>query len=285
MLKSRVEDTNFYCKNSILINEKIYDLSKPKVMGIINCTQDSFFEGSRFTNLTAVIQEVEKQILAGVSIIDVGGNSTRPGAKKSSTEEEIQRTIPAITEIRKEFPEIILSIDTFRGEVAKAAVEAGANIINDISGFSLDAKMLEILKKYPVPYILTHIKGTPETMSNFTDYDNIFKEMCLYFSEKINILKEIGINDIILDPGFGFAKTLEQNYEILNKLEDFSFLNYPLIVGFSRKSMIYKKLNCNAVNALNGTTVLNTIALMKGAKIIRVHDVKEAVEIVKLLNI
>ncbi len=285
MLKSRVEDTNLYSKNSILINEKILDLSKPVVMGIINCTQDSFFEGSRFTNLTAVIQEVEKQVKAGVSIIDIGGNSTRPDAKKSSTEEEIQRTIPAITEIRREFPEIILSIDSFRGKVAKAAIEAGANIINDISGFSMDPEMLSTLKKYPVPYILSHIKGTPETMSNFTHYDNIFKEMCYYFSEKINVLKEIGINDIILDPGFGFAKTLKQNYEILDKLEDFSFLNYPIIVGFSRKSMIYKKLNSTPENALNGTTVLNTIALMKGAKIIRVHDVMEAVEIIKIMEI
>ncbi|MES2589407.1 MAG: dihydropteroate synthase [Bacteroidota bacterium] len=284
MLKSRVEDTTIYSKNSIRVGEKLLDLSKPKVMGIINCTPDSFYKGSRFESLKAVIQEVETQINHGVSIVDIGGNSTRPGSKKCSAEEEILRTIPIIEAIRKEFPELIISIDTFRGKVAKDAIEVGANIINDISGFSMDSEMLETLKRYSVPYILTHIKGNPETMQNFTQYDNIFKEISFYFSEKINVLKQIGIKDILLDPGFGFAKTMEQNYELLNRLEDFTFLNHPIIVGFSRKSMIYKKLNITEEEALNGTTVLNTLALLKGAKIIRVHDVSEATQIIGLLD-
>jgi dihydropteroate synthase len=283
MLNSRVEDTNFYSKNSINIDGKLLSLSVPKVMGIINCSQDSFYEKSRFLNLKAVIQEVEKKIEEGVDIIDIGGNSSRPGSKLSSVEEEISLTAPIIYALKKEFPDLIISIDTFRGEVAEKSIESGANIINDISGFDFDEKMITCLKKYPIPYILMHSKGTFETMHEKQNYSSLFKEISFYFSEKITLLKSIGIKDIILDPGFGFSKTLEENYELLNRLEDFSFLNHPILVGFSRKSMIYKKLNQSPEESLNGTTILNTLAIQKGAKILRVHDVKEAKEIINLL--
>jgi dihydropteroate synthase len=282
MLNSRVEDTNFYSKNSINIGGKLLNLSIPKLMGIINCTSDSFYSKSRFNNLKAVIQEVEKKIFEGVDIIDIGGNSSRPGSKLSSIEDEIKITAPIISALKKEFPNLIISVDTFRGEVAEKAIEAGASIINDISGFDFDTKMIDCLKKYPVPYILMHSKGTFETMHE-QDKKSSFKEICFYFSEKISILKSIGIKDIILDPGFGFSKTFEQNYGLLNRLDDFTFLNHPLLVGFSRKSMIYKKLMLNPEDSLNGTTVLNTLSLQKGAKILRVHDVKEAKEIIKLM--
>jgi dihydropteroate synthase len=268
MSNSRVEDTNFYSKTSIRVGEKLLDLSVPKVMGIINCTSDSFYSKSRFDGLKSVIQEVEKQISEGADMIDLGGNSTRPGSKLCEIEEEIHRTAPFIDAIKKEFPEIIISIDTFRGEVAQAAIEAGASIINDISGFDFDENMLKCIEKYKVPYILTHSLGNFENMHESRNYQNIFKEMSLYFSEKINILKSIGVKDILLDPGFGFSKTMEQNYEILHRLHDFSFLNHPILVGFSRKSMICKKLNLEAE---------------QGAKILRVHDVKAAKEIVDLL--
>lgn len=283
MSNSRVEDTNFYSKNSILVGEKLLDLHVPKIMGIINNTTDSFYEKSKFTSLKAVIQEVEKQILEGADIIDFGGNSTRPGSKLSEITEEINHTAPFIEAIKKEFPQIIVSIDTFRGEVAQAAIEAGASIINDISGFKFNENMLQCVEKYKVPYILTHSIGNFENMHEIRNYQNIFKEIALYFSEKIAILKSVGVKDIILDPGFGFSKTMKQNYEILNRLKDFSFLNHPVLVGFSRKSMIYKKLNVGAEQALNGTTILNTFAVQNGAKILRVHDVKAAKEIVDLL--
>jgi dihydropteroate synthase len=283
MLNSRVEDTNFYSKNSIKLDGKLLNLSVPKVMGIINCSQDSFYEKSRFQNLKAVIQEVEKKIEEGVDIIDIGGNSSRPGSKLSSVEEEISLTAPIIYALKKEFPDLIISIDTFRGEVAEKAIESGANIINDISGFDFDEKMITCLKKYPIPYILMHSKGTFETMHEKQNYSSLFKEISFYFSEKITLLKSIGIKDIILDPGFGFSKTLEENYELLNRLEDFSFLNHPVVVGFSRKSMIYKKLDKTPEESLNGTTILNTLAIQKGVKILRVHDVKEAKEIINLL--
>lgn len=267
------------------IGEKLIDLSTPKVMGIVNCTPDSFYASSQKQHLNAVLQEVEKHLAAGASFIDIGGYSSRPDAKEVSEQEELKRVIPIIAELAKTFPSAILSIDTFRGNVAKQAIEHGAGIINDISGFALDETMFRTLEQYQVPYILMHMRGKPQTMQQQTSYTNLFNEVCYYFSEKINILKQIGLHDIILDPGFGFAKTIEQNYDLLNRLDDLKIVfNQPILAGFSRKSMIYKKLNCTPEEALNGTTVLNSIAIQKGASILRVHDVKEAVEIVKLIT-
>jgi dihydropteroate synthase len=283
MLISRVEDTNFYSKNSIRIGENLLDLSSPKIMGIINCTPDSFYEKSTFANSTDILKQVEKNLIDGASIIDIGGQSSRPGADLVSEAEEIKRTATFISEIKKEFPASIISIDTFRGNVAEQAILSGADIINDISGFNFDNQMIKAIEKYKKPYILTHSKGSVKTMQDLTNYTQIFKEIAYYFSEKISQLKEIGVNDIILDAGFGFAKNLEQNHYLLKNLDAFHFFQLPLLVGISRKSMIYKKLEIEANEALNGTTTLNTLAILKGAKILRVHDVKEANEILKLL--
>jgi dihydropteroate synthase len=253
-------------------------------MGIINCTPDSFYEGSRYETIKGILTQTEKFISEGVDIIDVGGYSTRPGAFNIPLTEEIERTQKAIAAIRKEFPEIIISIDTFRAEVAKEALEAGANLVNDISGGEIDPEIWNIVAKYKCPYILMHMRGTPQNMQEFTTYDSLFKDIASYFSTKINALKKLGIHDVIIDPGFGFSKTLEQNYELLNTLSDLQFLGCPILVGFSRKSMIYKKLGITNNEALNGTTILNTKAILNGAKILRVHDVREAKEVVELLR-
>lgn len=269
---------------TINCNGQLIDLSIPKVMGILNLTPNSFFDGGRYTTDDEIIQKVEKMLKDGTSFIDVGAYSSKPNAEFVSEAEELQRIVPIVNLILKHFPETLLSIDTFRSEVAKACIENGAAIINDISAGNLDEKMLETAAKYNVPYIMMHMKGTPQTMQSMTNYENIVKEMLFYFSEKTALARSFGINDLIVDPGFGFAKTLEQNYEVLQKLELFQMLELPLLAGFSRKSMIYKTLETSAVEALNGTTVLNTLALTKGAKILRVHDVKEAVECVTLFN-
>ncbi|MFN5418311.1 MAG: dihydropteroate synthase [Flavobacteriia bacterium] len=284
MQNSRVEDIKFYSKKTIRIGEKLISIDSPLVMGIINCTPDSFYENSRFNSIEKVLKAVEQQVKDGADIVDLGAYSSRPGAENISEEEECSRIIPVVKAVRKEFPELILSIDTFRGKVAEEGILSGANIINDIGAFELDKNMIDVLKKYKLPYILMHSKGNPQTMQNETNYDSLFKEICYFFSSKINQLKSNGIHDIILDPGFGFAKTIEQNYELLNRFADFGFLNYPILAGISRKSMIYKKLNSRAEEALNGTTILNTKAILNGASIIRVHDVKEAKEILNLLK-
>lgn len=284
MSEIRVEDTNFYSKKSIRFGEKLFDLRSPKVMGIVNCTPDSFYAGSRFSGLDSVLQEVESMVSAGVHLIDLGGYSSRPGADDISVKEEISRTIPQISAIRKRFPDLPISIDTFRGEVARAALENGANMINDISAFILDESLFRVLEDYRCPYVLMHSKGSPQTMQQESNYENLFNDICLFFSQKILTLRGIGINDIILDPGFGFAKTIEQNFELLSHLEAFHRFELPLLVGVSRKSMIYKTLDTDAAHALNGTTVLNTLALQKGAAMLRVHDVKEAVEAVRLID-
>lgn len=263
---------------------QLVDLSTPKVMGIMNITPNSFFDGGKYKNENELLERVEKMLSEGADFIDVGAYSSKPNAEFVSEEEEISRIIPVVNLLQKHFPEIILSIDTFRAGVAKACIENGAAIINDISAGKLDNKMLEIIAKLQVPYIMMHMKGTPQTMQTLTQYEDIFKEMLFYFSERIAAARALGINDLIVDPGFGFAKTLEQNYEVMQKLELLQMLELPLLVGISRKSMIYKTLNTNADMALNGTTVLNTIALSKGAKILRVHDVKEAVECITLFN-
>jgi dihydropteroate synthase len=263
---------------------QLIDLSAPKVMGILNVTPNSFFDGGKYKNENELLERVEKMLIEGAVFIDVGAYSSKPNAEFVSEEEEISRIVPVVNLLQKHFPEIILSIDTFRAGVAKICIENGAAIINDISAGKLDDKMLETIAKYNVPYIMMHMKGTPQTMHTFTQYDDIIKEMLFYFSERVAAARAFGINDLIVDPGFGFAKTLDQNYAILQKLELFQMLELPLLAGVSRKSMIYKVLDSNAEMALNGTTVLNTIALTKGANILRVHDVKEAVECITLFN-
>ena len=254
-------------------------------MGILNVTPNSFFDGGKYKNESEILSQAEKMLGDGATFIDVGAYSSKPNAELVSEEEELSRITPVVNLILKHFPESLLSIDTFRSEVAKICIENGAAIINDISAGNLDDKMMETVASLNVPYIMMHMKGTPQTMQTMTHYDDIVKEMLFYFSEKVSKARSFGINDLIIDPGFGFAKTLEQNYEVLQKSELFQMLELPLLVGFSRKSMVYKPLHSNAQEALNGTTVLNTIALTKGAKILRVHDVKEAVECVKLFEL
>lgn len=262
----------------------LVDLSTPKVMGILNVTPNSFFDGGKYKNETEILAQVEKMLFDGATFIDIGAYSSKPNAEFVSEQEEISRIVPVVNLILKHFPETIISIDTFRSEVAKASIESGAAIINDIAAGNLDDKMLETVAKYNVPYIMMHMRGNPQTMQTLTDYNDIVKEMLFYFSEKVAMARSFGINDLIIDPGFGFAKTIAQNYEVFQKMELFNMLELPLLVGISRKSMIYKTLDTTIENALNGTTVLNTLALTKGAKILRVHDVKEAVECVTLFN-
>ena len=265
-------------------NGTLVDISIPKVMGIINVTPDSFYDGGRTTVVRDIIAQAERMIHYGATFLDIGGYSSRPGAANISEEEELERVIPAIEAIKKEFPETHLSIDTFRSKVAKNAVEAGAAIVNDISGGSLDEVMFETVAKLGVPYILMHLKGNPQTMNSLAQYENITKEVLYYFSEKIAKARAAGINDIIVDPGFGFAKTTAHNFELLHHLELLTALEVPYLVGLSRKSTIYKTLEITPEEALNGTSVLNTIALQKGASILRVHDVKEAMECVTLVQ-
>ena len=269
---------------TINCNGKLIDLSTPKVMGILNVTPNSFYDGGKYHNETEILKQAEKMLSEGAGFIDIGAYSSKPNAEFVSEEEEISRILPIVKAVAKQFPEALLSIDTFRSKVAAICIENGAAIINDISAGNLDDAMLETVGKLNVPYIMMHMKGTPNTMQSLTQYDNIVKEMLFYFSEKVNLARTFGINDIIIDPGFGFAKTLDQNYEVLQKSELFKMLELPILIGISRKSMIYKMLQTSAEEAQNGTTVLNTIALTKGANILRVHDVKEAVETVKLFN-
>ena len=263
---------------------QLIDLTTPKVMGILNVTPNSFYDGGVYKNSSEMLTKVGKMLSDGAAFIDVGAYSSKPSAEYVSEEEELQRIIPIINLILEYYPETLLSVDTFRSEVAKVCIENGAAIINDISAGNLDDKMLETIAKYNVPYIMMHMRGTPQTMQAMTTYDDVVKEILFYFSEKVAKARSYGINDLIVDPGFGFAKTLDQNYEVLQKMELFEILELPLLAGLSRKSMIYKTLQSSAEEALNGTTVLNTIALIKGAKILRVHDVKEAMESVILFN-
>ena len=263
---------------------QLIDLTIPKVMGILNITPNSFYDGGTYSDEKSVLKQVEKMLVEGAAFIDIGAYSSKPKADFVSEEEELQRLIPVITSVLKHFPETLISVDTFRANVAKTAVENGACIINDISAGNLDAQMMETVANLHVPYIMMHMKGTPQTMQSLAQYENITKEMLFYFSEKVAQARSFGIHDLIVDPGFGFAKTLEQNFEVLDNLELFQMLELTLLVGFSRKSMIYKTLETSPEFALNGTTVLNTVALQKGANIIRVHDVKEAVECIQLVN-
>ena len=266
------------CKGNLI------DLSTPKVMGILNITPNSFYDGGKFQEKSVILNQVEKMLNEGATFIDIGAYSSKPNAAFVSEEEELQRILPVLQQIIKQFPDVIVSIDTFRAEVAKQCVLNGAAMINDISAGHLDEKMLPTIAELQVPYIMMHMKGNPQTMQSLAHYDDIVKEMIYYFSERIFEARKLGINDLIVDPGFGFAKTLEQNYEVMQKLDIFKQLELPLLVGISRKSMIYKTLETSAQEALNGTTFLNAIALEKGANILRVHDVKEAVECVKLFE-
>jgi len=263
-------------------NGRLLDLSSPKVMGILNCTPDSFFDGGSYHNENELLAQAGKMLTEGATIIDVGAYSSKPNAEFVSETQELERIVPVVELVLKNFPDTIISIDTFRSKVAEACIQAGAAIVNDISGGLLDENMLETVGKLRVPYIMMHMRGTPQTMVKLTDYDDIVQEMLLYFSQRIAEARKHNINDIIIDPGFGFAKTLQQNYEVMSKLELFNITGLPLLSGISRKSMIYKLLGSNPQGALNGTTVLNTVSLMKGAKILRVHDVKEAVEAVRI---
>ncbi len=284
ILNATIFLTEYRKRMTINCKGQLIDLTIPKIMGILNVTPNSFFDGGKYKNESEILSRVEKMSSEGATFIDVGAYSSKPSAEFVSEQEEISRIIPVLDLVLKHFPETILSIDTFRAEVAKASIESGAAIINDISAGHLDEKMLETVAKYSVPYIMMHMKGTPQTMQTLTQYNDIVKEMLFYFSERIAKARSFGINDLITDPGFGFAKTVEQNYEVFQKLDLFNLLELPMLIGISRKSMIYKTLDSNAEEALNGTTVLNTIALTKGAKILRVHDVKEAMECVTLFN-
>ena len=263
---------------------QLIDLSSPKVMGILNITPDSFYDGGQYKDEKAILNQVERMLNEGAIFIDVGAYSSRPNANHISEDVELKRIIPIVELILKQFPESLLSIDTFRSNIAKKCIESGACMINDISAGKLDTNMMTTIADLNVPYIMMHLKGTPQTMQQHTNYDDLLKDMLFYFSERIVEARNLGIVDLIIDPGFGFAKTLEQNFELLNKLELLKIIELPMLVGLSRKSMIYKTLENSDDEALNGTTTLNTIALQKGAAILRVHDVKEAIECIKLTN-
>ncbi|MAU54523.1 MAG: dihydropteroate synthase [Flavobacteriales bacterium] len=260
------------------------DLSSPKIMGVLNVTPDSFYDGGVYSNEKKILLQVEKMISDGADIIDIGGFSSKPGAKTISVKEEEKRVIPIIKLINNTFNKIIISVDTFRGEIAEKSLNEGASIINDISGGNLDKNIYKIANKYRVPYIMMHMKGVPANMQANPKYENINYEIIKDFSYKIDLAEKKGVCDIIIDPGFGFGKSIEHNYQILNNIKLYTVLKKPILVGISRKSMIYKLLKTDPSKALNGTTSLNTIALINGANILRVHDVKEAKEVIKLYS-
>ena len=278
------KDTFFYKKTTITCAGKLVSLSQPVVMGILNMTPDSFYEGSRIRGTEALLRQAESMLQEGAAILDIGGYSTRPEAPEVTPEEERIRVIPAIRALRQAFPDCLISVDTFRALIAQEAVEAGANIINDVSGGTLDAAMFATAGRLQVPYILMHMRGTPQTMPQFTQYEDIMLELVQFFEPRIVQLQAAGVRDVILDPGFGFAKTIDQNFEVLRHLGDLRLLGLPVLAGLSRKSMTYKTLEIPATEALAGTIALNTIALMHGASILRVHDVKEAVQTIKLFK-
>ena len=259
-------------------------VDKPIVMGILNITPDSFFEGSRVVEMDQILRKAEQMLRAGATLLDIGGQSTRPGSERLSAEEECDRVILPIERLSSEFPQAFLSVDTYHAQVAEAAVNAGANMVNDISAGLLDNKMLATVSKLQVPYVIMHMKGEPETMQKNTTYQNVLKDVIDFLAERKNACQKQGIRQIIIDPGIGFSKTIEQNFELIAKLEAFQELDAPLLLGISRKSFIYKTLNTDPAGALNGSTFLHAIGLQKGAKILRVHDVQEAVEAVRLFN-
>ena len=266
----------------INIKGNLLDLNKPKIMGILNVTPDSFFDGGLYNTEKKVDIQVMKMIEDGMDILDVGGYSSRPGAKEISINEEIDRVIPVVKFIRKTYPELILSVDTFRSEVARNCLDLGIDIINDISAGCIDKNILDVVAEYNCPYIMMHMKGTPQTMQINPEYENLIKELLIYFAKRIYSAREKGIIDIIVDPGFGFGKTLDHNYTIMKKIENFKLLDLPILVGISRKSFITKQLDIDKKDSLNGTTALNMYFLEKNVNILRVHDVKEAKECIML---
>ncbi len=278
------KDTAFRVNKTLVVRGELISLAEPVVMGILNVTPDSFYDGGNYTSERMGLQRAEQILSEGATFIDVGGYSTRPHATDISEEEETARVIPVIRRIAQAFPQAHLSVDTFRSNVARQAVEAGAGMINDISGGILDERMFETVSQLNVPYVLMHTRGTPRSMTHLTDYRNVTLEVLDYFQKKVAELRSLGQKDILLDVGFGFAKTAEQNYELLENLNYFEMMNLPLLVGVSRKGMVYKTLGIPVEEALNGTTVLNTLALMHGASVLRVHDVKEAVQAIKLVG-
>lgn len=259
-------------------------LDSPKVMGILNVTPDSFYDGGKLISEPDLLKQAEKLLSEGADFLDIGGYSTRPGAEEITVDEEIRRSIGSIKTVLKHFPDALISIDSFRSEVARLAVDEGAIMVNDVSGGELDSSMFDVVSRLNVPYVLMHMRGNPKTMTKLTEYDDVVKTIINIFHPKIHQLTLLGVNDIIIDPGFGFAKTREQNFEMLQKLDHFSILEKPLLVGLSRKSMVWKTLNIEPKDALNGSTALHAISLIKGASILRVHDVKECVEVVTLVS-
>jgi dihydropteroate synthase len=270
---------------NINIRGELYSLESPKVMGILNLTPDSFYDGGKFSSEKKIITHVVSMLENGMDILDVGGYSSRPGAKNISVKEEEKRVIPILKHLRKEFKDLIISVDTFRSEIARKSIENGADIINDISAGEIDEEIMNVVSQYNIPYVIMHMKGDPQTMQKNANYDDVCREIISYLAQRVKKAREFKINDLIIDPGFGFGKTLQHNYEVLSNLHLFEMIDLPLLVGFSRKSMITKALEIEKEFALNGTSVLNTIALMKGAKILRVHDVKEAKECINLYNL
>ncbi len=266
------------CKGTLI------DLKKPKVMGVLNVTPDSFYDGGKYKDEASILKQAEKLLDEGATFVDLGAYSSRPGATDISEEEELKRILPVVDLLINNFPDIYLSIDTFRSGVARRCLENGAAMINDISAGNMDRKMMQIISDFKVPYVMMHMKGNPQNMSKQTNYSKLLEDVLYYFSEKVALAKSFGINDIILDPGFGFAKTPSQSFSLLHHLNLFKTFGLPILVGLSRKSMIYKTLGINPSQALNGTTALNSFALTKGANILRVHDVKEAVECIELMQ-
>lgn len=278
------EKNFFEPKRSLNIKGRLIDLSTPKVMGILNITPDSFYKNSRTKTIDEALIKAAQFLNEGATFIDVGGYSSRPGARDISIDEETDRLVPVVESLVKAFPEAIISIDTFRAKVAQETIEAGAHIINDIAAGDMDEQMFETVAKLQVPYIMMHMQGTPQNMQQNPTYNNVLLEVIDYLAKKVAALTALHIHDVVIDPGFGFGKTIEHNYELLTQMEAFKIFKLPVLVGFSRKGMIYKTLGTTAAEALNGTSVLNTIALQKGAGILRVHDVKEAVECVRLVE-
>ncbi|MER2997227.1 dihydropteroate synthase [Pontibacter populi] len=276
------KDTLFKKKTTLNCRGKLLSLDTPLVMGILNVTPDSFYPGSRLSTTEEAVERARIMLAEGADILDIGGYSTRPGAADISSQEEQDRLIPAIEAIVKEFPDVILSVDTFRADVAEASIKAGAAIVNDVAGGTLDEKMFETVARLQVPYILMHLRGTPQTMQAMANYSNVTIEVLDELQQQVSKLTRLGVNDIIIDPGFGFAKTTHHNFELLNRLEDLRILGLPVLAGMSRKSMVYKTLGIHQTDALTGTIVVNTIALMKGATILRVHDVKETKQTIEL---
>ena len=279
-----VKDTYLVDNYSINCKGNLIDLSTPKIMSIVNTTPDSFYDGDQYNTIEKALQKVEIDIINNATFIDIGGYSSKPNATHVTEDEELKRTIPVIEAILNSFPEAVVSIDTFRGKVAKEAVEAGAVMINDISAFELDKEMINTLRSYKVPYVLMHMQGTPQNMQKNPSYKNVVIDIIQFLSKKISELNSFGIHDVIVDPGFGFGKTLSDNYELIANLTYFSSLKHPLLVGISRKSMIHKLLKTNTLNSINGTTALNMYSLLNGANILRVHDTKEANECIQIFN-